>query len=228
MNYSRDIDTSAAGPDGASASPQFTAFKAAYGEIAFGDAGRAASGTSCDMARSCSPMDMGASPITVTASEAGGFDIGGPNETPLRAFAFKTADGQLSMFALYPNAGGMVVLTRQQALALPEVDGRLNFWDFAVNNAGDALGLADFSMVYRAVDGASGTYSRLRPSDARLDAWTINSPMPRMRVRETDACTVGGQPLRCIGVIAMPLAGTGVTVYAGLTPSDVFGFAVGH
>jgi hypothetical protein len=226
MDYSRETDP-ALSPDGLPyPSTRYTPFEAHFGEIAFDDTGAATSGQGCDNARRCDALDLAASPVRIRTNPAGGFDLGAGDEAPARAFAFKTADGHVSIFAINPGARGLSVLTRQSPLTLPQPDATLTFWDFVLNTAGDALGLADFTVRYASVDAAAGTYTRLRPTDNRLDTWTINRPLPGLRVRETDACTVGDRPVRCVGAIALPLAGTGVTFYLALAPSDMFGFAV--
>ena len=77
-----------------------------------------------------SATNTGAIGGTLSVNQSGGYDIGGSaTELPSRVFAFKTADGHLSMFLLYSGNRGISVLSKQSSLSLPGVGAVSNFWD---------------------------------------------------------------------------------------------------
>lgn len=67
---------------------------------------------------------------------------------------------------------------------------------------------------------------RRRERDGRIDTFKINDPQSGLRSRAANACTLGGTPVGCSGVIAMPLPGTGITAYMGTAPASFFGLSV--
>jgi hypothetical protein len=158
----------------------------------------------------------------------GGFDIGAddPAEPPSRVFAFRTADGNMSMFVKYSTARGFIVAAKQKQLTLPAVDSVSNLWDFSVAPDGSASPLGEFSYRVTAADAVAGSFTRLRASDRRIDSFKINDPQLGMRSRAASTCSVDGAPLNCAGTFVMPLPGTGVSVYAGIAPANFFGIAV--
>lgn len=206
-----------------------------------------AAGTSCDYMSACPPSGLvtritacpPSSPCLPSGlvgrvfgvDQSGGFDIGGsgPTEPASRAFAFKTADGHLSMFLLYSTGRGMVVLSKQESLALPAVGTVSNIWEFVSNSAGTATALSEQSITVTAVDAVAGSFTRTRASDNRLDSFKINEPQIGLRSRAVNSCTstINGQAIACDGTIIMNLPGTGVGFYLGTSlVNNYFGIFV--
>jgi hypothetical protein len=197
-------------------------FQASRGQMTIDAQGNITAGTDCGSLITCAdripePSDKFA------VNAAGGFDVGAERS---RAFAFKTADGNLAMFVLYSNNRGMLVMTKQKPLALPAVNTVANTWDFSLAPDGFASPVSDMTTTVTASDEVAGTYTRLLASNSRIDSFTINSPQSGMRRRATNSCTINGIPNNCSGIYVMPLPGTGVSVYIGVSPSNFFGISV--
>jgi hypothetical protein len=155
----------------------------------------------------------------------GGFtlDISG---TQARVFAFKAADGHVSLAMNMPGIAGMAVAARQEALVLPPVGAVSRFWDFSVNSNGAATPLASYEMTVTGTDAEAGSITRTRTGDNRVDTQFLNQPLTGLRYRNTNACTVNGSPWKCDGSVTLPLSGTGMTVYVGLAPSSFLGVSI--
>lgn len=160
---------------------------------------------------------------------AGGFDIGDedPIEGPSRVFAFRSAGGQLSMFLMYSTGRGLVVLTKPAPLALPAVGTVARYRDFNYSVDGYLTApQADVATTVTAVDAAAGSYQRRRASDGRIDRFTINSPLPGLRTRAANDCTLDSASVSCAAIVTMPLPGLGIGVYASSGPQNFFGVTV--
>lgn len=185
------------------------------------------SGTECDSASNCESF-TNAGTFTVNTAK-GGFNYSDsvePGDTPSRAFAFKTADGSLSLFILDPNQLGMVVATKQAALSLPAVSSTpIAFWDFSIDAQGFASTLVNATTQVTSVDASAGTYTRVNQA-GRNDTMKINDPVTGLRSRATNSCTLNGALFNCAGTVTLPLTGTGVTVYIGTAPSNFFGISI--
>lgn len=202
-----------------------TSFVPGRGLLTVDAAGKVTAYMACDSAGVCMPESIRDDAFSVNAS--GGFNVGGSAAEPAsRAFAFKTADGHLSMFVLYSNNRGMMVLTKQSSLPLPPVGAVLNAWDFVITSTGFASPLVDHSSTVTAVDAATGTFTLTRASDNRVDSFKNNDPQTGFRHRATNSCTANGAPLGCAGIASLPLPGTGVIAYISVAPANFFGVAV--
>jgi hypothetical protein len=142
----------------------------------------------------------------------GGFDFGSA-----RAFAFKTASGKVSMLMVDKDTGSLVVAVKQAPLALPAVGDVARFWDFGVASSGLTSAVTDFVTTVRTVDTAANAYTRERASDGRVDGFTIDKPRTGLRYRASGtALTRTGTTVSLSELIAMPLPGTGISVYTSL------------
>jgi hypothetical protein len=112
--------------------------------------GQITSGMECDSASNCETFGAAG---TFSVNANGRFNLTEGDSTS-RAFAFKTADGSLSLFILDPNNLGMVVATKQQTLALPAVGTVSKYWDFSLASTGFASGLVSDSTTVSAIDAA--------------------------------------------------------------------------
>jgi hypothetical protein len=155
----------------------------------------------------------------------GGFtlDISG---TQARVFAFKAADGHVSLAMNMPGIAGVAVATRQVTLPLPPVGTVSRFWDFSVNSNGSATPLASFEMTVTGTDAEAGSITRTRTGDNRIDTQVLNQPLPGLRYRNTNACSINGSPWKCDGSVTLALPGTGVAVYVGLAPANFLGVSI--
>lgn len=148
--------------------------------------------------------------------------------TQARVFAFKAADGRVSLAMNMPGITGMAVAARQEALVLPPVSAVSRFWDFSVNSNGAATPLASFEMTITGTDAEAGSITRTRTGDNRVDTQFLNQPLTGLRYRNTNACTLDGSPWKCDGSVTLPLSGTGMTVYVGLAPASFLGVSISH
>lgn len=199
-------------------------FSAESGTATIDTAGRFTNFVFCTGLDNCA-LVTGSETFTVNAE--GGFDIN--NDEGARAFAFKAASGQTSMFIVNPVKGTFVVLAKQTTLSLPAVGEVSNFWDFSVNSSGFAETLSDFSTTVRSVDTVAGSYTRQRQSDGRIDGFTLNAPRAGFRYRPAgSSSTNSGATINFSGVLVMPLPGTGVTFYTNVASTEnFFGVAIG-
>lgn len=160
---------------------------------------------------------------------AGGFDIGDddPIEGPSRVFAFKSADGHLSLYFMYSTRRGFIVFSKPTPLALPAVGDSARVRDFTFGADGYLFAPpVDLTTTIIGIDTAAGSYTRIRASDSRIDSFTINTPQPGFRTRAANSCTIGSASVGCTGLIAMPLLGTGISVYTSVAPQNFFGITV--
>lgn len=196
------------------------------GTLFVDSAGKVTSYNGCDAAGVCRPESITNDAFTINAE--GGFNVGGSAaEPPSRAFAYKTANGQLSMFLKYSNGRGVMVLSKQTSLALPAPGAVSNIWDFTITSSGAASALVEQSTTVTAVDAAAGTYTRIRASDSRFDSFKTDNPQAGMRSRAANTCSANGAPVACAGISAMPLPGTGITTYISAAPANFFGISIG-
>lgn len=207
------------------------ALQAHNGSVVLDGAGHFTSGTVC-VGLTCNPATADDLPATLTVDPAGGFDAA-DDVGPDRIFVTSaTANGPKTMFILLPGEGGVVVLTEQRTLALPELGSVNTFWDFTVGNGafqfapandanGGASALADYSITITGVDATAQSITRLRASDGRVDTLLVNSP--RAGVRNRLAGT-NVQPS-----LQMPLNGFGVTLSTNVGgTSDYLDISINH
>jgi hypothetical protein len=202
------------------------AFSPSYGSWTVNSIGTITAGTYCNSSSVCAVSEAVGGAFTV--NQSGGFDIGGsgPIEPPSRAFAFKAADGNLSMFLLYSNGRGMIVLTKELPIALPNVGQVSNTWDFSMSSDGLAYPLTDLYVTYIAVDAAASTATRLRASNSLVDIYRFNYPQTGLLSHATNSCTINGVPNACGGTIVMRLNGAGLGLYGSIAPANYFGFFI--
>jgi hypothetical protein len=189
--------------------------------------GKVTAFTTCDSANVCSQQPVGSPTDAFTVNPAGGFDVGGDATEPAsRAFAFKTAEGKLSLFVLYSNQRGMIVATKQASQTLPAVGFVSNIWDFSIASNGFASPLIEMSTTVTGVDTVTNSYTRIRASDGRIDGFKLDDPWTGLRSRAASSCTVNGAVNNCSGILVLPLPGTGVSVYTAVAPANFFGISV--
>lgn len=203
-----------------------TAFAAGRATMVVDGAGKLTALTGCDSAGMCQERSIGNNGDGFTANADGGFDIGGSaTEASSRAFAYKAADGSLSMFMKYSGGRGFMILAKQAALPLPDPGTVSNYWDVSFTSSGSSPTLVEQSTTVTAVDAAAGTYTRT--STSRIDRYKVDDPQAGMRSRAANSCTTpAGAALACSGIVAMPLPGTGITSYFTVAPQNDFGITI--
>jgi hypothetical protein len=145
-----------------------------------------------------------------------------------RAYAYRDAQGDMAL-VLLTNSNGWVIGTKQSPRALPPVGFVSNFWDMAVL-ANNSVGTATTSSVsVTAVNTAASSYSRIKPSDGRLDSIAINNPRTGMNYRAASSGTYTagpdtGRTYSVSSVIFMPVSNMGLTVYGTVDRTDSTGF----
>jgi hypothetical protein len=203
-----------------------TAFSPFYGSLVFDASGTITAWTECDASGACGPAAEAVGG-TLRVNPDGGYEGGGSaDEPPSRAFAFKTADGHLSMFLVYSTGRGMVAMTKQESQPLPAVGTVSSIWDFSIGSNGLASTLVEQSTTITAVDAAAGTLTRLRTGDSRVDTFRNDDPQTGMRSRAANSCTIGGSATTCAGIVSLTLPGTGVWMYVSSAPQNFFGISI--
>jgi hypothetical protein len=214
MSYERDV---AGGP-----------LKPSSATLTLDAAGKFSAGADCAGLSACTPWST--LPGNLTANSAGGFQFTDSDGITHRLFAFKTADGQISLYVLHPNNIGFAVAARQQAQALPAVGAVNTFWDFSVGSAGYVSTVTDATMTTQSVDTASSSYTRVRTADGRVDGFTINKPRDGVRYRAAgSSATTSGGTVNYAEILAMQLPGTGLSVNISVNANqNFFGISVNH
>lgn len=90
-----------------------TNYSAVSGTYTVSNAGEFTNGTICMFSTFCNPSSW---PSQITPNAAGGFNYKDVNNSNLRAFGFKAANGGKIFIAVRANAGGIVIAAPQQAL----------------------------------------------------------------------------------------------------------------
>ncbi len=88
-------------------------YSSVSGTYTVSNAGEFTNGTICMFSTFCNPSSW---PTQVTINAAGGFNYKDVNNSNLRAFGFKAANGAKIFIAVRANAGGIVIAAPQQAL----------------------------------------------------------------------------------------------------------------
>ena len=191
-------------------------------------AGKFSAGSDCAGLAACTAWT--GLPGDLTANDAGGFQFADTDGGIYKVYAFKTADGQLSLYMLDPNGLGFSVAARQTAQTLPEVQQVNKFWDMTIAGSGYGGAVTDTTMTVLSVDAASASFTRTRAADGRVDGFTINKPRDGLRYRAAgSSATTGGGTTNFAEMIAMPLPGTGLSVNVSVSPNqNFFGVSVNH
>jgi hypothetical protein len=191
-------------------------------------AGKFTAGSDCAGLGQCTAWAT--NPGNLTVSSAGGFTYTDADGGVRRAYALKTADGQLSLYVLHAGNLGISVAARQKVQALPELQAVSKFWDLTVASNGLAGVISDTTTTVQTVDAATSSYTRVRASDGRVDGFTVNKPRDGLRYRAagTSATTAGGS-VNFSEIIAMSVPGTGLSTYVSVNPNQsFFGVSVNH
>ncbi|HSV58962.1 MAG TPA: hypothetical protein VLJ19_08705 [Variovorax sp.] len=198
-------------------------YKAAAITFTFDAAGQGSAGAECEPMNSatCTPwVDQ----FTATANADGGFNFTDPLGT-VRAFAFKSADGKLSLFI---NAlGRFFVASKQEAAQLQVVGNSRKWWDLVVNDRGDVAPVTPGEMEVLTVDAVNKSYTRRRPDkDNSIETMRFDNPRPGMSYRAANSTTTSdGGATQHPGIVALGVPGTGLSVVTNLTTAPGFVFA---
>ena len=172
------------------------------------------------------PCTAEALPLGFTAHADGGFEVSTAEGIKSRFFAYRAASGDTLLVGLFPQ--GVMAASKQRALVLPALGDVTSFWDVSVNSQAVASSLLGDVSTVTGVDAAAGTYTRSRSSDGRVDTFSLNALRPGLRTRAAASCkSAAGAATGCSGIIVMPLAGMGLSVYGSADDgSDFFGLSV--
>ncbi|MED5621060.1 hypothetical protein [Ideonella sp. BN130291] len=189
--------------------------------------GHVTAGNDCLGMAGCTPWTS--LPGALQAAAGGGYTATSATAGTLQLFPFKTADGKVSMFIMPPAGFGFIVAAKQQSSTLPEVGGVTRVWDFTINGSGFASALSEMEFTVLTNDAATQSYTRSRTSDGRIDGFTIESPRAGLRHRAAGTSQINtGATVSFSEIIAMPLPGTGITVYTSVASNqNFFGVSVG-
>lgn len=199
-------------------------YKAAAITFTFDAAGKGSAGADCEPmnAAACTPWPE---QLTATANPQGGFDFTDAAGT-VRAFAFKSADGKLSLFINAP--GHFFVASKQEAAPLQVVGNTRKWWDMLLNDAGGAGAVTDGEMEVLTVDAVDKFYTRRRPN-GDVETMRFDNPRPGMSYRAANTTIqADGSTKTHPGIVALAVPGTGLSVVANLTtaPGFVYSFSL--
>lgn len=173
-------------------------------------AGHVTSALDCNRAQPCTERTSTLGTFSVNAD--GGFDY--VAQSTSRAFAYRNAAGDTMFVILLPSSKGVIVGTRQAALAAPVAE-TSSYWDITVDAADNVLALSDQATTNTPVgDGVS--YTQLRESDGRIVVQTVNQPREGLRYRP-ESNTGTPAPVFANAIITLPITGMGVAFYIGET-----------
>jgi hypothetical protein len=161
------------------------------------------------------------------SASVGGFHLVKDGAPIARVHAFKTADGQPVMVMNLNGQGVALAAPYREVRTAPPVGSVSRFWDFQVQDSGQAGALTSEEVTVTAVVDTPGlTASRRRASDGRTDQQVYNQPLLGMRFGITGGCPPHPLPLpvNCSGAWGLDLPG--MVVYAGLAPTIYLGISV--
>ena len=144
-------------------------------------AGKLTKGADCSGVNTCEAWLPEELP-TLSANADGSFRITDSFGSQL-AYAFKGTDGQVTVVITHDD--GFMFAAKQVVRPLPVVGATNSYWDTVMlgglvptlQNAGT------WSTVVTVVDAQTGSYTRKRVEDGRLDSWKVNSPANGLRYR---------------------------------------------
>gem|GEM_PF-421025 len=193
-----------------------------YANVVVDATGKLTTISDCQFLQPCTPQTS-APPNGFLAGANGDLIVNDTDGSAGRFFAYRAPSGDMVLVGLPPS--GIIVATRQAALALPAVGDTQSYWDVSVNSQGVASNLFADNRTVTAVDAARGTYTRSASYAGNVDSFSINSPRNGLRARAT-CVNSSGATVAC-GMIAMPLTGMGMTVYgSSVASSGFFGLSV--
>jgi len=204
------------------------ALKPATATFTLDATGKFTAGSDCAGLAACTAWSS--LPGNLVANEAGGFQFTDIDGAVYKVYALKTADGQVSLYVMEPDNLGFSVAARQQTLSLPEVQAVNKFWDLSMGANGYAGTVTDTTTTILSVDAATSSYTRSRASDGRVDGFSANKPRDGLRYRAAgSSSTTSGGTVPFSEIIAMPLSGTGLSVYVSVAANQsFFGVSVNH
>jgi hypothetical protein len=197
---------------------------ASGGTFTLDPAGKITQGADCvgiDACRDWDPSELG----TVTPHGEGGYTFDSGSE-PARAFAFKTADGEIMMVLVGPH--GFLMAGRQQPSVLPQLGAVRKQWDLLMNDAGklDVPSQGEFTIA--SVDASSKSYTRVR-ANGNVESMLLDKPRSGLFHRPSGSTLdVNGQPIAGRGIVALGGASVGISAVAQLEagPGLIFAFSV--
>ncbi len=144
-------------------------------------AGKVTKGADCSGIDTCEAWLPNELP-TVSANADGSFKITDSFGVQF-AYAFKGTDGQVTVIITHDD--GFMIAAKQIARALPAVGSGGSYWDSILYSGMAPVlnGPTAWSTTIASVDAQTGTYTRKRLEDNRLDVWKVNSPAIGLRHR---------------------------------------------
>jgi hypothetical protein len=177
--------------------------------ISFDASGKLTAGAECENFQVCTPWsDQNA---TVTPNPAGGFDLSDADGTS-RLFAFKTPDGQLTLYVV--GEYGFYVAARQQPQTLPAVGTERRTWDFFIGGNGIMSAPAATSRTVISVDAAAKSNTRLNQAEHRIDTWTADGFRNGISYRAANSMTIDGVVQQHAAAYSLSLPGVGISAIA--------------
>jgi hypothetical protein len=187
-------------------------------------AGNGSAGADCEPMNSatCEPWD---DQLNATVHPDGGFNLA-DSQGSVRAFAFKSADGKLSLFI--SASGHFFAASKQEALPLQVVGNSRKWWDLILNDAGGVAPATDGEMTVLTVDAANKFYTRRRPN-GDVETMHFDNPRPGMSHRAANTTVKSDGTLKAhAGIVALAVPGTGLSIVTNLVtdPGFAYGFSL--
>lgn len=151
-------------------------------------------GTECNYERATWTCVPSGSSYTIAARSDGGFDVKAGSTTAINLWAYRAPNGSTAVFGTTNAAGSgsapqqtSIVAAKLQKLALPAVGSATNYWDVMIDGLGTSVathGPDAQTTTVQTVDSATGTVTRERASDGRVDTVHYNQPLDGVRTRD--------------------------------------------
>ncbi len=201
---------------------------ASYNVQTLNTSGQTTAGATCVGLQTCQAWTIRPTDVFAVSGE-GGYVLT-DDQGSIRAFPVKTSSGQMAVFGIFLDTKrlplGVLVMSKQDPLALPVVDQVDRFWDLETTPAGTRVA-TEAQLKITAVNTTDQSFTRLRASDGRVDVFQVNKPRPGMRYRAAGSSPGNnGQFVSFSEMLAMPLNGMGMTAYATSPVGQVGVFGV--
>ena len=195
-------------------------YKAAAITFSFDAAGKGSAGAECAALES-NTCEAWENQFTATVNAGGGFDFTDANGS-VRAFAFKSADGKLSLFM--HHAEGFFVAAKQEALPLQVVGTSRKWWDMVLGDNANAGPVTPGEMQVLTVDAANKFYTRRKPN-GDVETMMFDNPRPGMSYRAPNTTIDKNGATISNPVVALVVPGTGLSIVANPAPNPGFIYA---
>ena len=192
-------------------------------------AGQVTAGADCDGLAACEPWEHLAD---ISVNPEGGFNWNdhAPEGDTSRILAFKGADGQVSLYIQYED--GFLIGAKAQPVVLSPVGTIRKNYDISMGNNRVLNPTPDESATeVLSVDTANKTYTRVRSAGnpaniGDVEIFRVDDPRAGLAHRAANTTVkADGSPRTHSGIVAMSVAGTGLSAVVNLSPTPGFTYS---